>query len=180
MTYLYNKWQFKKTKEDSSWGWLPAEITLKQFRELFTGEVEACNLKFAANDAILMLFFQWLLTYKTTNDSGKKELLIEGQTCLSPTRLLREQFGITSSPVVARVYNKDNKDNEDIKKIKESIYILDYNSVIPTMPGGRDNDEDLRDDTLQQCSNNIDLGLDPNVDIKDAIMSGVLHSGNHT
>ena len=180
VAYLYNKWQFKKTDEDPSWGWLPSEISLEQFRELFTGKVVACKLKFAKNDAILMIFFKWLIKYKTKTDSHKKEFLIEPQTSLSATRLLSEQFGITSSPVVSRVYNKDNKDNEDIKRIKESIYILDYNCVIPTKPGGRENEVDLRDDIIQQCSNNIDLGLDENVDVEDAIKSGVLRSGKHT
>lgn len=180
VAYLYNKWKFPETGIDESWGWLPPEVGLDQFRQLFTGKIVACDLKFAKNDAILMLFFKWLIKYKTKTDSHKKGFLIEPQTYLSATRLLNEQFGITSSPVVSRVYNKDNKDNEDIKRIKESIYILDYNCTLPIKAGGSDNDEDLRDEILQQFSNEIDLGLDPNVDIEDAIKSGVLHSRNHT
>lgn len=173
VAYLYNKWKFPETNIDDCWGWLAPEVSLAQFRQLFTGKIVACNLNFAKNDAILMQFFQYLLVYKTNISSHKKELLMEKQTSLSPTRLLREQFGITSSPVVGRV------NEEDFKRIKESIYILDYHYTLPIKPGGSDDDYDLRDESIQQMSNNIDLGVYSNADVEQAVKSGELRTGNH-
>lgn len=172
--YLYNKWMFPETNKDESWGWLAPKVSLAQFRQLFTGQKIACSLEFAKNDAILMQFFKCLLVYKTNKSFHNKELLIKKQIYLSSSRLLREQFGITSSPVVKRL------NEEDFKRIKESIYILDYNRTLPIKQGGSDDDIDLRDEIIQRFSNNIDLGVDSNVDIEDAIKSGELHSGNRT
>lgn len=171
---LYNKWKSPQMENDGSWGWLGVEVDSGKFHQLFTGKKTACNLKFAKGDHILMQFFKWLLNYKTKTDYNRKELLIEKQTNQSASRLLKEQFGITSSPVTSRLTP------EDIKRIKESIYILDYNNPLPLKPGGGDNDYYESDEAIQLLSNNIDLGIDEHADVEQAVMSGDLHIGKHT
>lgn len=171
---LYSKWKFTLIKNDGSWGWLGDEVDSDKFHQLFTGKIKPCNLKFAKGDHILMQFFLWLLVYETKTDYNRKELLIEKQTNQSAKRLLREQFGIESSPATSRLTDGD------IKRIKESIYILDYHNSLPLKPGGGDNDYDETDDAIQQLSNNIDLGIGERADVEQAVMSGELHAGKHT
>ena len=172
---LYEKWRNPETSNDSSWGWLPGEVSSDLFHQLFTGEKIPCNLKFAKGDHILMQLFLWLLKYETKTDyNHHKELLIEKQTHQSATKLLREQFGIESVPVTSRLTP------EDKKRIKESIYILDYNNPLPLKPGGEDNDYDVSDVAIQSRSNKLDLGIDELADVEQAVMSGDLHIGKHT
>ena len=105
---------------------------------------------------------------------NKKEKLIEHQTYHSAKSIISEQFGAVANYEVKRL------DNETIRRIKESIYILDFTLPLPPLNGGGDNDFDTSDDALQQYSANIDLGINPNVDVDQAVKSGMLKGGKHT
>ena len=85
-----------------------------------------------------------------------------------------EQFGANA------INNLKRLSPTDIKRLKESIYILDWNAPLPLIPGGSDTDYDLRDETLQLCSANIDLGIEQDADVEQAVKSGVLRKGKHT
>lgn len=82
--------------------------------------------------------------------------------------------------MVKPINNLKRLSETDIKRIKESIYILDWNAPLPLKRGGDDTDYDLSDTALQLRSVNINLGIDQYADVEQAIKSGVLRKGKHT
>ncbi len=172
---LFEKWKTPEVKlSDGGWGWLDASITSKDFCDLFEGSDRCCNLKTKRGKTnVVTVFFTRLLKYIP---EGKKDTLIEGQTKQSAPQIMLEQFGVKPINNIKRL----SQSPTDIKRLKESIYILDWTVPLPLMPGGGDTDYDLRDETLQQCSTNIDLGIDQDADVEQAVKSGVLRRGKHT
>ena len=175
VTLLYNKWQTSNIKKDDGcWGWLDARVSSNDFMKFFEGKDYNCNLLFSkCNNTILTIFLRCLLNHEISK-GNKKERLIEHQTHHSAKSIIYEQFGAVANYEVKRL------DNETIRRIKESIYILDFTLPLPPLKGGGDNDYDTSDDALQQYSVNIDLGIDPNADVEQAVKSGVLSEGKHT
>jgi hypothetical protein len=170
---LYEKWKTPEVKQlDGGWGWLDASIFSKDFCDLFEGKDRCCNLKLnRGKPNVVTVFFTRLLKYIP---EGKDETLIEGQTKQSAPQIMMEQFGANA------INNLKRLSPTDIKRLKESIYILDWNAPLPLIPGGSDTDYDLRDETLQLCSANIDLGIEQDADVEQAVKSGVLRKGKHT
>ena len=170
---LYEKWKTPEVKQlDAGWGWLDASIFFKDFCDLFEGKDRCCNLKLnRGKPNVVTVFFTRLLKYIP---EGKEETLIEGQTKQSAPQIMMEQFGANA------INNLKRLSPTDIKRLKESIYILDWNAPLPLIPGGSDTDYDLRDETLQLCSANIDLGIEQDADVEQAVKSGVLRKGKHT
>ncbi len=170
---LYEKWKTPEVKRlDAGWGWLDASIFFKDFCDLFEGKDRCCNLKLnRGKPNVVTVFFTRLLKYIP---EGKEETLIEGQTKQSAPQIMMEQFGANA------INNLKRLSPTDIKRLKESIYILDWNAPLPLIPGGSDTDYDLRDETLQLCSANIDLGIEQDADVEQAVKSGVLRKGKHT
>ena len=118
----------------------------------------------------MTVFFTRLLKYIP---EGKKKTLIEGQTKQSAPQIMMEQFGVNA------INNLKRLSPTDIKRIKESIYILDWNAPLPLKQGGGDTDYDLSDTAIQLLSANIDLGIDMDADVDQAVKSGVLRKGKH-
>lgn len=170
---LFEKWKTPEVKmSDGGWGWLDASIASKDFCDLFEGKDRCCNLKVnRGKPNVVTVFFTRLLKYIP---EGKEETLIEGQTKQSAPQIMLEQFGVNA------INNLKRLSPTDIKRIKESIYILDWNAPLPLMPDGGDTDYDLRDETLQLYSANIDLGIEQDADVEQAVKSGVLRKGKHT
>ena len=172
---LFEKWQTSNIKtNDGCWGWLDARVSSNDFMKFFEGKDHNCNLLFSkCNNTILTIFLRCLLNHEISK-GNKKEKLIEHQTYHSAKSIISEQFGAVANYEVKRL------DNETIRRIKESIYILDFTLPLPPLNGGGDNDFDTSDDALQQYSANIDLGINPNVDVDQAVKSGMLKGGKHT
>lgn len=171
---LYEKWKTPEvTLLDGGWGWLPANITYSNFYKLFEGKDRKCNLKFNPNMVVLTRFLKCLLKYKIP-DGKIKVFLIKKQTGQSAPQIIRAHFDAK----VAYDYTRLNP--TDFKRIKESIYLLDWTVPLPLKPGGSDTDYDLSDETLQLYSANIDLGIEQNADVEQAVMSGELRIGKHT
>lgn len=171
---LYAKWMTPEvTLQDGGWGWLPADITYSNFCKLFEGKDRKCNLKFKPNMVVLTLFLICLLNYKIP-DGKKKKRLIEKQTSQSAPQIIVAHFNAKAA------YDYTRLSPTDIKRIQESIYLLDWTVPLQTIPGGSDTDYDLRDETLQLCSANIDLGIEQDVDVEQAVKSGVLRKSKHT
>lgn len=169
---LFEKWKTPEVKQsDGGWGWLDASITSKDFCDLFEGKDRCCNLKVNRGKTnVVTVFFTRLLKYVP---EGKKETLIEVQTKQSAPLIMSEQFGVNA------INNLKRLSPSDIKRMQESIYILDWTVPLPLMSGGGDTDYDVSDETLQLCSTNIDLGIDQNADVEQAVKSGVLRKGKH-
>lgn len=171
---LYEKWKTPEvTLLDGGWGWLPANITYSNFYKLFEGKDRKCNLKFNPNMVVLTRFLKCLLKYKIP-DGKIKVFLIKKQTGQSAPQIIRAHFDAK----VAYDYTRLNP--TDFKRIQESIYLLDWTVPLPLKPGGSDTDYDLSDETLQLYSANIDLGIEQNADVEQAVMSGELRIGKHT
>ena len=170
---LFEKWKTPEVKlSDVGWGWLDASIASKDFCDLFEGKDRCCNLKIKRGKTnVVSIFFTRLLKYIP---EGKKKTLIEGQTKQSAPQIMLEQFGVNA------INNLKRLSETDIKRIKESIYILDWTVPLPQMPGGGDTDYDLSDTAIQLLSANIDLGIDQDADVEHAVKSGVLRKGKHT
>ncbi len=175
VTLLYNKWRTSNIKKnDGCWGWLDARVSSNDFMRFFEGKDQNCNLILSkCNTTILTIFLRCLLSREIPK-GDKKEKLIEHQTHHSAKSIICEQFGVVPNYDIKRL------DNETIRRIKESIYILDFTLPLPPLKGGGDNDHDTTDDALQQYSANIDLGIDPNADVDQAVKSGMLRGGKHT
>lgn len=170
---LFEKWKTPEMKlSDGGWGWLDASVASKDFCDLYEGKDRCCNLKVnRGKPNVVTVFFTRLLRYIP---EGKKETLIEGQTKQSAPQIMMEQFGVNA------INNLKRLSPTDIKRIKESIYILDWNAPLPLKQGGGDTDYDLSDTALQLCSTNIDLGIDWDAEVEQAVKSGVLRKGKHT
>lgn len=172
---LYEKWMTPGvTQIDGGWGWLPADITFSNFYELFEGKDRKCKLKFKPDMVVLTFFFKCLLQYYIPDGKKKKKLLIEKQTRQSAPQLIRSHFDANAT------YDKKRLSDTDIKRIKESIYILDWTTPLPQISGGYDTDYDMSDTAIQQFSDNVDLGIDLEADVEEAVMSGELRIGKHT
>lgn len=175
LNLLYEKWKTPKTiQPDGGWGWFPADITHSQFYKLFEGKDRKCNLKFKPDMVVLTYFFINLLKYEIPDGKKKKKFLIKKQTSQSAPQLIRAHFDANAA------YDNKRLSDIDIKRIKESIYILDWTVPLPQIPGGYDTDCDLSDTAIQQFSDNIDLGIDLKADVEEAVMSGELRIGKHT
>lgn len=171
VSLLYEKWQTGNVKSSKGgcWGWLPADVELEDFTHFFKGENRACNLKFAKNKTIISVFLNWLLIYQyRTENRNEWDYLIEHQTNQSASKLVREQFNATPNFDIKRLTSTD------IARIKESIYILDYNAMLPPLTGGGDNDYDKSDNAIQQFSSNLELGIAADADVEQATKSQVL------
>ena len=172
---LYEKWKTPEAiQPDGGWGWLPAEITNSQFYKLFEGKDRKCNLKFKPDMVVLTSFLINLLKYEIPDGKKKKKLLIEKQTSQSAPQLIKAHFDANPA------YDNKRLNDTDIKRIKESIYILDWTAPLPLMPDGSDTDYDKSDIAIQQFSDKIDLGIDLEADVEEAVMSGELRIGKHT
>lgn len=169
---LFEKWKTPEMKLlDGGWGWLDASIASKDFCDLFEGKDRCCNLMVnRGKPNVVTVFFTRLLKYIP---EGKKKTLIEGQTKQSAPQIMLEQFGVNA------INNLKRLSPTDIKRIKESIYILDWNAPLPLKQGGGDTDYDLSDTAIQLLSANIDLGIDMDADVDQAVKSGVLRKGKH-
>ena len=169
---LFEKWKTPEMKLlDGGWGWLDASIASKDFCDLFEGKDRCCNLMVnRGKPNVVTVFFTRLLKYIP---EGKKKTLIEGQTKQSAPQIMMEQFGVNA------INNLKRLSPTDIKRIKESIYILDWNAPLPLKQGGGDTDYDLSDTAIQLLSANIDLGIDMDADVDQAVKSGVLRKGKH-
>ncbi len=170
---LFEKWKTPEMKlPDGGWGWLDASIASKDFCDLFEGNDRCCNLKInRGKPNVVTVFFTRLLKYIP---EGKKETLIEVQTKQSAPQIMLEQFGVNA------INNLKRLSPTDIKRLKESIYILDWNAPLPLKQGGGDTNYDLSDTALQLYSAYIDLGINQDADVEQAIKSGVLRKGKHT
>lgn len=171
--YLFEKWKTPEVKQyDGGWEWLDPSVAYKDFCDLFEGTDRCCNLKIKRGKTnVVSIFFTRLLKYIP---EGKKKTLIENQTKQSAPQIMLEQF------MVKPINNLKRLSETDIKRIKESIYILDWNAPLPLKLGGDDTDYDLSDTALQLRSVNINLGIDQYADVEQAIKSGVLRKGKHT
>ena len=116
---------------------------------------------------------QILLKY-IISDGKKKKNLIEHQKHQSPKQIIEAHFDANAA------YDYKRLSDTDVKRIKESIYILDWSIPLQPISGGGDTDYDLRDEHLQMCSANIDLGIGQDEDVEQAVKSGVLRKGKHT
>lgn len=172
---LYEKWRTPEAMQtDGGWGWLPADMTHSQFYKLFEGKDRKCNLKFKPDMVVLTYFLKCLLQYEIIDGKKKKKLLIEKQTSQSAPQLIRAHFDANAA------YDYTRLSEIDIKRIKESIYILDWTAPLPIMPDGDDTDYDESDIAIQRFSDNIDLGVDLKADVEEAVISGELRMGKHT
>lgn len=174
---LFDKWKTPEVEQlDGGWGWLDASVDSNEFYKLFEGKDNKCNLKFKPDMVVLTRLLICLLNYKIP-DGKKKKLLIEKQTGQSAPQIIKAHFDAKAAYDYTRI---GSADSTDFKRIQESIYILDWTIPLPLIPGGSDTDYDLRDETLQLCCANIDLGIEQDADIEQAVKSGVLRKGKHT
>lgn len=174
--YLYEKWKTPEVKQsDGGWCWLDASVAYTDFCDLFEGADRCCNLKNKRGKTnVLSIFFTRLLNYIP---KGKNKPLIEYQTNQSAQQIMVEQFGVNAINNLKRLISKSPT---DIKRLKESIYILDWTAPLPPMYGGGDTDYDMSDEALQRYSANIDLGIEHDANVEQAVKSGVLRKGKHT